>query len=85
VSPKLTRTLHHRQSLAFRRLIMRLARRIKELRAARGWTVEHSAERCGVEPAHVRRLERGRGNPSLAVLVSIAAAFDIDVAKLLEW
>ena len=62
----------------------RLARRIRELRKERGWTVEHSAERFGVEPAHVRRLEQGNGNPSLAILVSIAHAFDLQLSKLLD-
>ena len=84
MSPKLTRTLHHRQAPAFRRTVAKLARRLRELRKERGWTVEHSAERYGVEPAHVRRLERGTGNPSLAVLVSIAYALELPICELLE-
>ena len=39
------------------------------------WTVEQAAERFGVEPAYVRSIERGRTNPSLAVIVSVAKAF----------
>jgi transcriptional regulator with XRE-family HTH domain len=37
----------------------------------------------GVEPAHVRRMEQGSANPSLAVLVSVADAFGMSVAELL--
>jgi transcriptional regulator with XRE-family HTH domain len=60
-----------------------LARRIRDLRAARGWTQETAAERIGVEPAQVRRIEAGRANPSLAVLVSLAAAFGLTASELL--
>lgn len=60
-----------------------LARRLRELRTARDWTIEEAAERIGVEPAHVRRIESGAANPSLAVLVSIAHAFGMRVSELL--
>ena len=38
----------------------------------------------GVEPAHVRRIEAGTANPSLALLVSIAKALGISVTALLS-
>jgi XRE family transcriptional regulator, regulator of sulfur utilization len=60
-----------------------LGRQVRELRQERGWTVEEAAERFGIEPAHVRRVEAGRTNPSLATLVSIAHGLSTDVAKLL--
>lgn len=60
-----------------------MGRRVRELRAESGWTVEEAAERFGIEPAHVRRIEAGRTNPSLATLVSIAHGFGTDVASLL--
>lgn len=55
---------------------------MRELRQARVWTVEEASERYGVEPAHVRRIEAGRTNPSLATLLSIADALSIDLADL---
>lgn len=60
-----------------------MGNRVRELRAQSGWTVEEAAERFGIEPAHVRRIEAGRTNPSLATLVSIAHGFDTDVVSLL--
>jgi transcriptional regulator with XRE-family HTH domain len=45
--------------------------------------VDEAAERMNVEPAHVRRLESGTGNPSLAVLVSVAGAYGMSVSDLL--
>jgi transcriptional regulator with XRE-family HTH domain len=55
---------------------------LREVRQARGWTVEEASERYGVEPAHVRRIEAGRTNPSLATLLSIAHAVSTDLADL---
>ncbi len=56
---------------------------MRNLRAERRWTIEFAAGRFGVEPAHVRRIEAATGNPSLAVLVSVAEAFDMSVSELL--
>jgi transcriptional regulator with XRE-family HTH domain len=76
------KTAHHRESTAFRRAVAQLGRRLREVRQARGWTVEEASERYGVEPAHVRRIEAGRTNPSLATLISIADAVSMDLADL---
>ena len=77
------KTAHHRESAVFRRVAAQLGRRLRELRTEHGWTVEQAAERYGIEPAHVRRVEAGRTNPSLATLVSIAHALSTDLAELL--
>jgi transcriptional regulator with XRE-family HTH domain len=78
-----SRTRHHRETVAFRRAVRALGRAIRTERSDRGWTVEDAAGRFGVEPAFVRRIEAGRTNPSLAVIVSIAAAFGLTAAELL--
>lgn len=78
----ISKTAHHRESAAFRRTVAQLGRRLREVRQARGWTVEEASERYGVEPAHVRRIEAGRTNPSLATLLSIAHAVSTDLADL---
>jgi transcriptional regulator with XRE-family HTH domain len=61
-----------------------LGRRVRALRLKREWTVEQAAEHFGIEPAHVRRIEAGRTNPSLAVLVSIARALAVPLAELVS-
>jgi transcriptional regulator with XRE-family HTH domain len=78
------KTATHRASPRFRRVAAQLARRVREQRAARKWTIERAAEHFGIEPAHVRRIESANANPSLAILVSIAAAFGLSVSALLE-
>jgi len=74
---------HSRESVAFRRVALQLGRRVRTLRQELGWSVEKAAERFGIEPAHVRRVEAGRTNPSLATLVGIAHGLSTDVVDLL--
>ena len=76
------KTAHHRQSAAFGRVAAQLGRQLRERRSKVGWTVEEAAERYGIEPAHVRRIEAGRTNPSLATLLSIADALSVDLSEL---
>jgi transcriptional regulator with XRE-family HTH domain len=77
------RTRHHRETTAFRREVLSLGKTVRALRRERSWTVEEAAEHFGVEPAYVRSIEGGRTNPSLAVMVSIAEAFQLRAGELL--
>ncbi len=61
-----------------------LGRRVRLLRAKRAWSQRETAARIGVGVAHVRRIEAGLGNPSLALLLSIARAFGISIVALLR-
>lgn len=83
-STGIPKTLLHRQAVAFRRVALTLGRRVRFLRLKREWTVEQSAEYFGIEPAHVRRIEAGRTNPSLAVLVSISRALGVPLSQLIS-
>jgi transcriptional regulator with XRE-family HTH domain len=80
----ISKTAHHRESATFHRVAVQLGLRIRRLRKERGWTIEEAAERFGVEPAHVRRVEAGRTNPSLATLVSVARALGADMTSLFK-
>ena len=78
-----SRTRHHRETSAFRSEVVAFGKHVRALRRARKWTIEQAAQRFGVEPAYVRSVEAGRTNPSLAVMVSIAAAFERRAGDLL--
>jgi transcriptional regulator with XRE-family HTH domain len=78
------KTAHHRESAAFGRVAAQLGRQLRERRQKLGWTVEEAAERYGIEPAHVRRIEAGRTNPSLATLLSIADALSAELSELFQ-
>ena len=47
-------------------------RRIVEARMEEGLTQQELAERCGMRPSNLCRLENGNGNPSVATLEKIA-------------
>ena len=61
---------------------IRIGKRIKELRRARGFSQEKLAEALGISTNYVSGIECGRENPTLDLLIAIAAALKVDVAAL---
>ena len=59
-----------------------LGRRIKELRTERSLTLEALASRAGVTRSFLSTVERGRSNPSIAVLRALASALEVPVFML---
>ncbi|MDO4183378.1 MAG: helix-turn-helix transcriptional regulator [Coriobacteriia bacterium] len=50
-----------------------VTRKIVQARQEEGLTQAELAQRCGMKPANLCRLENGNGNPSVATLARIAA------------
>lgn len=69
---------------ARRPLRARLARGVRSLRAARGWSQEEAAHRADMFPRHYQKVEEGTVNLTLATLERLSAAFGVDVAALFE-
>jgi len=61
-----------------------LGRNIQALREARGQTQQQIAKLAGVPRATWANLESGGANPTLAVLVKVAAALSVRLEELLE-
>jgi transcriptional regulator with XRE-family HTH domain len=61
-----------------------LGRRVKQLRAARGWSLEALANASGVSRSMLSQIEREQANPTLAVTLRIARAFGLSLGELLE-
>jgi transcriptional regulator with XRE-family HTH domain len=61
----------------------RLAAMLRELRAARGWSLDEASERLGVGRRSLVALERGGGNPSLSTLLRLAEGYGVGFAELL--
>ena len=59
------------------------AERLKALRKARGKTQEKSAEELNISLEHLGNIERGKGKPSLELLVEIALYFHVSTDSLL--
>lgn len=63
---------------------MRLGQAIKEARKSGGLTQDALAAASGLTPEHLRVIERGNANPTLASIYSIADALGISVCGLLD-
>ncbi len=60
-----------------------LAQRIRLEREARGWSLADLAACSGVSKAAISKIEREEASPTAALLVRLAAAFDLTLAGLL--
>ena len=69
-------------SLAVARAV--LARRVRVLRAVKGWSQETLAEISGLHRTYVSTIERQRCNVSLESLLKLAGAFEVSVGELLD-
>ena len=55
---------------------------VRVWREYRGLTAAMLAEIIGVTPAHISKLETGKGEPSISLLRMLAAALDVDIDSL---
>jgi len=64
---------------------MSLARRVRDLRRAKGWGPQELAARAGITPLTLARIERGRvDKPRVATLRRLARALGVAPAALIE-
>ena len=63
-------------------LHIRLAARLRRLRAGRGLTLDGLAERAGVSRSMISLIERGESSPTAAVLDRLAAGLGVTLASL---
>lgn len=69
---------------AFERERERLGRRLRELRTERELTQEQAAERVGLSEKHLRRIELGQANITLATLVAFSSGYRLPLSSLFE-
>lgn len=60
-----------------------IASRLRDLRRTRSLTLETAARRADLSPAHLSRLETGRRQPSLPMLLGLARIYGTTVSELL--
>ena len=58
--------------------------RLREIRAAKGWTQAELAERAGMTREGVAQLETGRREPAWASVVALAAALGVRCDEFLQ-
>lgn len=61
-----------------------VCRRIRKLRAERGWALDRLAAISGVSRSMLSQIEREKANPTLAVTLRIAHAFEMSLSELVE-
>ena len=59
-----------------------ITNRVKELRAARGWTQEQLAQAAGVSRQSINSIERNRYVPSLELALVFARIFDCSTDQI---
>jgi transcriptional regulator with XRE-family HTH domain len=62
----------------------RIARRVKGLRAAQGFSLEALAAKSGVSRSMISLIERGDSSPTAVVLEKLAAGLNVTLASLFE-
>jgi transcriptional regulator with XRE-family HTH domain len=60
------------------------AKRLKQLRTARGWSLDALANASGVSRSMLSQVERNQANPTLAVAFRIARALGMSLGELAE-
>ena len=62
----------------------RLARNVRRLREAKGWSQEVYADEARIHRTYVSDIERGTRNPTIAVVEKLAAPLNVTAAELLS-
>lgn len=60
-----------------------IGRQLKKFRIEAGMTQLDVSERCGLFRTYLSRLEMGKANPTITVLVALADTLRVDVRELL--
>lgn len=61
-----------------------IAHRVRELRDAKGWSLDALAERSKVSRSNISLIERGESSPTATVLDKLATALGVPLASLFE-
>ncbi|MBY0239817.1 MAG: XRE family transcriptional regulator [Burkholderiaceae bacterium] len=62
----------------------RIARRVRDLRAARGMSLDALATQCGVSRSMLSLIERGESSPTAVVLEKLAGGLGVALASLFD-
>jgi len=72
-----------RTNAPLRELSSHIARTVRSLRQARGWSLGSLADHAGLSKTNVATIETGEGNPSMETLLRLADALDVTLGTLL--
>jgi transcriptional regulator with XRE-family HTH domain len=61
-----------------------LSENIKKIRKKKGWSQKELGEMIGSHLSHINRIETGKQNPSLEVLIKLADALEVSIDSLVR-
>jgi transcriptional regulator with XRE-family HTH domain len=62
----------------------RIAQRVRDLRAAKGWSLEAMASASGISRSMISVIERGESSPTAVMLEKLAAGLGVPLASLFD-
>lgn len=70
---------------AEQKYLVKLGKRIRTLREAKGIDQKQFAFECGISRTQLYTIEKGETNPRATTLIRIAKGLDISIAELLDF
>lgn len=67
------------------KILEKLGKRLKHLRLERNLTQEMLAEKVGIHPTYVGKLESGKNNPSMLLVYKISRVLGIELDELFHF
>ncbi|MBR1680456.1 helix-turn-helix transcriptional regulator [bacterium] len=66
-------------------ILIKLGKQLKIIRKEKGLTQEQLAEKVGIHPTYVGKLESGKSNLSTLLLFKISRALGVKLSKIFEF
>jgi transcriptional regulator with XRE-family HTH domain len=67
------------------KILINLGKQLKKIRKEKGFTQELLAEKVGIHPTYVGKLESGKNNVSIKMLFKISRALKIKLSDVFEF
>ncbi len=67
------------------KILKNLGKKLKEVRLQNNLTQEELAEKIGIHPTYVGKLEAGKNNPSVMMIYKFSIALKIDIMNLFDF
>ena len=67
------------------KILEKLGKRLKEIRLSEELTQEALAEKVGIHPTYVGKLEAGKSNLSVKLLFKISRALNVNLSQIFDF
>lgn len=67
------------------KILKNLGKKLKEVRLQNNLTQEELAEKIGIHPTYVGKLEAGKNNPSVMMIYKFSIALKINIMDLFDF